>query len=516
MVPKKKVERVLLIQPPLVVHTDLSSEPKGVHPPIGLGYIAAVVEKNYDVRILDSAMEGYHTEVEIGRNRIRYGLTYDQIGERIDDFRPDVIGVSNGFSSGFGEALAVCKLARKINPEILTVLGGPHPSAVPEQVSHYEEVDFVVIGEGEYTFRDLLRGLADGCWTELDGLAWKSNGKVVVQSKTRFIENLDELPWPARHLLPMKKYFDIGEAFLLTKRKPFTPLNTSRGCVAQCTFCPIHATWGGRWRARSAANVLDEIEHLVRAYGVREIHFDDDNLVLNRNRAVALFQGLIDRKLDVVWTVPTGLALWAVDDELLALMKKSGCYKLFVAVESGDEHMLKEVIRKPLDLKKVKPLVRTMQRLGIEVESFFVVGMPGETRESLRKTFRFARQLDTDVSHYFFANPMPGTQLWEMCEQKGYFRGGFSLENVRVEQANIETPEMPAAELEGMVAREEVRGRLTALLRHPLRMSRKYAKYIKKDPRVVLNFALKNIRDSVLIRGGRSSSKVQAAQRKLP
>jgi anaerobic magnesium-protoporphyrin IX monomethyl ester cyclase len=339
--------------------------------------------------------------------------------------------------------------------------------------------------------------LPRGDFSGLDGALWKSDGNVVVRPKTRFIENLDELPFPARHLLPMAKYAEVGEAFLLTKRRPFTPLNTSRGCVAQCTFCPVHATWGGRWRARSAGNVLDEIEHLVTEYGVREIHFDDDNLVLNRKRAVSLFQGMIDRKLDVVWTVPTGLALWAVDDDLLSLMKKSGCYKLFVAVESGDEHVLREVIRKPLDLKKVKPLVRTMQRLGIEVESFFVVGMPGETRESLRRTFQFARELDTDASHYFFANPMPGTKLWDLCEEKGYFRDGFSLEEVRVERANIETPELPAGELERMVAREEVRGRIRTLCRHPVRISRKYMRYMRKDPRVVCNFVLKNIRSSL-------------------
>jgi anaerobic magnesium-protoporphyrin IX monomethyl ester cyclase len=500
MFSKKGVERVLLIQPPLVVHTNLSSEPKGVHPPIGLGYIAATAEREFDVRILDSVVEGYHTEVEIDADRIRYGLTYDQIAGQIESFRPDVVGVSNCFSSGFSEALAVCRIARKVDPAIVTVIGGPHVSAVPQQAAQFDAIDFVVIGEGEYTFRDLLRSLPTGSWGALDGLAWKNDGKVELLPKSRFIDDLDELPWPARHLLPMQKYFDIGEAFLLTKRKPFTPLNTSRGCVAQCTFCPVHSTWGRKWRARGAVNVLDEIEHLVKTYGIREIHFDDDNLVLNRKRAVALFQGLIDRKLDVVWTVPTGLALWAVDDELLSLMKRSGCYKLFVAVESGDEHMLNDVIRKPLDLKKVKPLVKTMQKLGIEVESFFVVGMPGETGDSLSRTFQFSRELDTDASHYFFANPMPGTMLWSECEEKGYLREGFVLDNVRVERANIDTPDLPAIELERRVAREEVRGRFLALLRHPLRMTWKYLKYVRKDRRVVRNFIMRNIRNGVGLR----------------
>jgi magnesium-protoporphyrin IX monomethyl ester (oxidative) cyclase len=320
---------------------------------------------------------------------------------------------------------------------------------------------------------------------------------VTLVPKTRFVENLDELPHPARHLLPMNEYFEIGEAFIVTKKKPFTPLITSRGCTAQCTFCPVHATWGKKWRARSAENVLAEIEHLVETYGVREVHFDDDNLILNRKRADRIFQGMIERKLDIVWTVPTGLALWAADDNLIELMKESGCYKLYVAVESGDEHILRNVIQKPLDLIKIKPLVQTMRELGIEVETFFVVGMPGETEETLSRTFRFARELDADATHYFFANPMPGTRLWEICTQKGYFREGFGFEKIRVERANIDTPELPAKRLEQLVAKEQLMSRMLAFVKHPWRILRKYFSYFKKDRRIVLKFLLKNISSSL-------------------
>lgn len=493
----KEIEKILLIQPPLTTHTDMSSEPKGIHPPIGLAYLAAVLENEYDVRIIDCVVEGYETEVPLGRNLIRYGLSYDAIEKRIQAFQPDLVGVSNSFSSGFREALQVCALVKKINPEIITVIGGPHPSAMPEDVLQHEEIDFAILGEGEYSFRDLVKALGQGDFSALDGVAYRNNGKAEVIPKTRFIENLDELPFPARHLLPMDKYFEIGEAFIITRRKPFTPLNTSRGCVAKCTFCPVHATWGGKWRSRSAESVLEEIEHLVRTYGVREIHFDDDNLVLNKKRARAIFQGMIDRKLDLVWTVPTGLALWAVDPDLLRLMRDSGCYKLFLAVESGDEHILRDVIRKPLDIRKVKPLVNTMKDLGIEVESFFVVGMPGETPDSLKRTFRFAKELDIHATHYFFANPMPGTGLWKECADKRYFVPGFSLENIRVERANISTPLLSARRLEQIVAREQLTSKALSLFTHPWRTIRKYISYVRKDPRVVLNFLIKNIRESL-------------------
>jgi len=487
---------VLLIQPPLVAHTDFSSEPKGIHPPIGLAYIGAVLEKDYQVKIIDSVVEGYETEVQLGRNLIRYGITFEEMARRVEEFKPDVVGISNIFSSGFREALQTAALVKKSNPEIITLIGGPHPSALPQQVVENNEIDFAVIGEGEYSFKALLKGIETNDFSDLDGVAFKHIGKVRVIPKTKFIQNLDELPFPARHLLSMDKYFEIGEAFIVTRKKPFTPLNTSRGCVANCTFCPVHATWGGKWRPRSADNVLEEIEYLVKTYGVKEIHFDDDNIVLNKKRAQKIFQGIIDKKFDIVWTVPTGMALWAIDDGLLELMKESGCYKLYVAVESGDEHILKNVIKKPLELKKVKPLISTMKKLGIEVETFFVVGMPGETEESLKRTFKFARQLDTDATHYFFANPMPGTELWGVCEKMGYFREGFSLDKIRVERANIDTPELPAPVLERLVAREQLASRIQPLMKHPWRMIKKYTSYIKKDHRIVYNFLRKNIGQS--------------------
>lgn len=493
---KEKIQKVLLIQPPLTTRTDFSSEPKGIHPPLGLAYIAAVLEGDYQVQILDAIAEGYDKEVKLERNMIRYGLAFEEIKERIEAFQPDVVGISDLFSSGFREALQICSLVKNISPEIITVMGGPHPSALPEQVLGYKEVDFVVLGEGEYSFKEFLRSFEKKEFHDLDGVAFKNNGEVEVIPKTRFIDNLDEIPFPARHLLPMQKYSDIGQAFIVTRKKPFAPLITSRGCTAQCTFCPVHATWGGKWRARSSENVLSEIEHLVKNYGVKEIHFDDDNLVLNRKRAQKIFQGIIDRKLNIVWTVPTGLALWAVDEDLLELMRESGCYKLYAAVESGDEYILHNVIRKPLDLKKIKPLVRAMRKLDIEVETFFVVGMPGESEDSLKRTFQFARELDADATHYFFANPMPGTKLWEICEENDYFREGFSLEKIRVERANIRTPKLPAQKLERLVAREQLTCRFLALLKHPWRMLKKYFSYLKKDPRIVFNFMLKNINES--------------------
>ncbi len=482
----RKIGRILFIYPPLTTHTDYATESKGTHPPIGIAYIAAYLEREgYECAIIDSVVEGYEHEEPVGDSIIRYGLTFDEIRRRVAEYKPDLVGVSNLFSSSAEDSIRVCSTVKSVDREILTMIGGPHPSAIPEHPLASADVDFAVLGEGEIPALSLLRALEKGDESLLEGVAYIKDGKMVRAPRRKYVENLDELPFPARHLLPMDKYLAISNAFLTTKRTPFTPMITSRGCPAKCTFCPVHAAWGKTWRARSAENVIEEIDELVNKYGIREIHFDDDNLTLDKARAMKLFQMMIDRKYDLIWTAPSGIALWALDEEILEKMAESGCYKLFMAVESGDEYVLKHIIRKPLKLKNVLPLARKIRSLGIEMESFFVVGMPGETKEQLKQTFRFARQLDADNTLYFYANPIPGSPLYEESIKHQYISKEFDYTKLRVSTANLNTPQMSAEELERMVARENLRMRIRYLFRHPLRAAERYSNYIRKDPRVV-------------------------------
>lgn len=177
----KEIQKILLIQPPLTTRIDLSSEPKGIHPPLGLAYIGAVLEKDYEVQIIDSVVEGYDTEIQLDQNLIRYGLSYKEIEARVETFKPDVVGISNIFSSGFREALQVAEVIKEINPEIITVIGGPHPSALPADVLQHHEIDYVVLGEGEYSFKALLRGIERQKFSGLDGVAYRKNGKVRIR-----------------------------------------------------------------------------------------------------------------------------------------------------------------------------------------------------------------------------------------------------------------------------------------------------------------------------------------------
>lgn len=482
----RKIRRILFIYPPLTTHTDYSTESKGTHPPIGIAYIAAYLEREgYECAIIDSVVEGYYHEEPVGDSIIRYGLTFDEIRRRVAEYKPDLVGISNLFSSSAEDSIRVCSTVKAVDREIITMIGGPHPSAIPEHPLASADVDFAMLGEGEIPALSLVRALEKGDESLLEGVAYIKDGKMVRAARKKYVEDLDDLPFPARHLLPMDKYLAISNAFLTTKRTPFTPMITSRGCPAKCTFCPVHAAWGKTWRARSAENVIEEIDELVNRYGIREIHFDDDNLTLDKARAMKLFQMMIERKYDLIWTAPSGIALWALDEEILEKAAESGCYKLFMAVESGDEYVLKHIIRKPLKLKNVLPLAKKIRSLGIEMESFFVVGMPGETKEQLKQTFRFARQLDADNTLYFYANPIPGSPLYEESIKHQYISKEFDYTKLRVSTANLNTPQMSAEELERMVARENLRMRVRYLLRHPVRAAARYSSYIRKDPRVV-------------------------------
>lgn len=429
--------KIMLILPPLIVQ---KKEQYGVTPPLGIAYLAAMLEKNnHEVILLDCIVEGYDNP-EKQNGYLHLGLKSHEIEKRIRMFAPDIVGISCIFSLMFPEALRIAEIVKSIDTNIKVVMGGAHPSSAPYDVLSNSSVDFIVIGEGEVTLLELVRCIEQKN-TELsaiDGLGYRNDGVAMLNPKTRFIENLDNVPFPARHLLPMEKYYKIGESHGGLKRSRYASIVTSRGCPGNCIYCSIHTVWGRRWRSRGPANVLDEIEHLVNNYGVKEIHFEDDNLTFDRERARAIFQGIIDRGLDIAWTTPNGVAIWKLDEDLLRLMKASGCYQINLGIESGNERVLKEIIRKPFRLEKVHEIVKKIQELGIWAHGFFILGMPGETKQTIMDTINFAIGLNLDSASFFVATPYPGTRLFDICKEHGYIQD-YDARALRVQSSMIST-----------------------------------------------------------------------------
>lgn len=493
------IKKILLIQPPYNI---LKFEPKGAQPPLGLAYIAAVLENKYAVKIIDCVIEGYDTEKWIDNNFILYGLPEEEIENRIREFQPDIVGVSCLFSTQSENAHMVCRLAKQVSPKIITVMGGAHPSSLPEVVLTDTNVDYAVIGEAEESFPALIESLQQNPpnLSSIDGLAYRINGALKIQPKTRYIDNLDSLPFPARHLLPMEKYFKIDTPMgNLTRRKPSTCMITSRGCTANCIFCSIHTVWGRKYRYRSVENVVLEIKQLIATYGVRELQFCDDNLTLNKERAKKLFRTMIDENFNLLWTTPNGTAIWTLDDELLELMKQSGLYKISVAIESGDDYILHEVIQKPVDLKKVGPIIKKIRALKMGMDVFFVVGLPGETRAQIEKTLDFARNLKADNLSIAIAAPHPGTRLWKICQEKGYLKD-LDFRNIRSRLVNIETPDITPEELDKMVSWINLTSRLKNLLFNPAVFYERVLRRLFKDPRFFFALTEKTVANILKLR----------------
>ncbi len=445
--------------------------------PMGIAYLGAVLRKDYEVRLLDAVVEGYKQDRWLGNGYFEYGLTPDQIIAEIEDFAPQVVGVSCIFSSQFLFAADLIGRVKKEFPDIITVIGGAHPSFLPEDsFQHMPGLDFIIIGEGEESFPALLKAIEKGSGFEtIDGLAFRDNGTIRVNPKTRFIENLDNLPFPARDLLPMEKYFKINIPALVFSKSPRnTSFITSRGCPFHCRFCSSCHYWGRRIRFRSTENVLAEIEELISRYRVEELKFEDDNLMAKVAKAKEIFRGMIGRGYKLHWNMPTGVWISALDDdELLNLMKQSGCYEVILAFESGDQYVIDNIIKKPLDLKKAMEITGKVKDHGIDTHAFFVLGLPGETRANIEQTFRYARSLALDKAFFFLFNPLPGAELYQEAIDKGMF-DKEEVYRINYGLCGITTDEFNPALIQKMIARNHWYIAVRPLWRDPKKFVFKY------------------------------------------
>lgn len=468
----RQIERVFLLFPPIRLYRETT---KLVFSPLGVSYLASFLRPEFEVAIMDAVAEGFDHEEKLDRDFISYGSPLADIRKRIETYRPQVVGVTCLFSSVFPIIRQVCRMVKQVDPGIITVIGGTYPTFLPEYCLGEESLDYIVLGEGEESFRELLRRLREGrTLAEVDGLAYRENGRVKVQPKTRWIENLDTIPFPARDLLPMEVYSRINVPHSFSfKERLNTPLITSRGCPARCTYCSSSRFWGWRFRARSAENVLDEIGELIMRFGIRELQFEDDNFTANKKRAKAILQGIIDRGYHISFNFPNGVALWTLDEELVELLKAAGCYEMTLAFESGTQEVMDKIIKKPLNLEHARRITRLIHQHQIRTNAFFIVGFPGETREQIRQTFRFAREMKTNMAYFFIANPLPGTELHRLAQEHGLLPEDFNFENLTFTRSVFKPGLFRPKELERLAGREFIKYNLLSFLRHPATMFKK-------------------------------------------
>jgi anaerobic magnesium-protoporphyrin IX monomethyl ester cyclase len=471
--------RVCLINPPRI-QPKTWGEPS-VYQPMDLVYVAAVLEKKHKVCIIDAPTEGWRKLQEIGGTRIRQGLTNEEIAARIREWNPDMAVITVPFSGWSRAAFETAAIVKEVNKNIVTVLMGLHPSARPVECLAEANIDFVVIGEPEMTVLELADTLEAGDLAKLKdvkGIAFKKDGKTIKTPLRPVIEDLDCLPFPARDLLPMKEFFEAAAKRPISGnlKKPSIRMLTSRGCGHACIFCSNYIVMGRKWRARSAENVVQEIEQIVRDYGVKQIDFLDDNITLDRKRMMKICDLIIEKKLNVEWCTPNGVRADCLDKELLAKMKKAGCKRILVAPESGVQRVVDQVIQKKQDLKKVENAVELARKVGIEVGCFFILGMLGETKEDMMATIAFAhklRKLGADRFYFSYATPLYGTELYEQAKRGGFLKQGLTDEDLAAVEPLIETSEFTAEDLRMLCAEANLvnptltRGRLIRAARDP-------------------------------------------------
>jgi magnesium-protoporphyrin IX monomethyl ester (oxidative) cyclase len=410
-------------------------------PPLGLGYIASVLENiGLEVKIVDCLIEGWNNRVSIGFNLIRIGLDDEEIRKIISDFNPDIVGVNNLFSRQYKEAHKIFELAKGVDSDIITIAGGPHPTVMPEHTLKDDNVDYVIIGEGERVIEELVKNLKNKKkLANIDGLGFKQNGNIIVNPKRTFIEDLDSVPFPAWHLMNVEKYVGLQASHGKRKTAHFFPIITSRGCVAKCTFCSANKVWGRKHRFRSPKNVIKEMKILKERYGIEELLIEDDNFTLKPKRAEEICDLMIKEGLDFKWDTPNGVAAYTINKRLLSKMKEAGCYRVNLAVESGNQDTLFNIIKKPLVLSKLDDIVKWCRELDLEVGMFLVFGMPGDTLGRMWDSIKLASRLKIYHPLISIATPYPGSEIFDICTKNDYFVGDYKLENMHIKKPQIRT-----------------------------------------------------------------------------
>ncbi|MEM1981974.1 MAG: radical SAM protein [Candidatus Hadarchaeales archaeon] len=470
--------RVFLINPPSLFLPGAFR----VSPPLGLAYVASYLEAHgHEVEVLDATLSGWNRRKEQG-GLVRVGLTPQEIRKKMEAWGAEVVGISCVSSTLAEEVAVLAKELRKTGVKV--VVGGVHASLKPEEMIA-KGADFAVVGEGEATMLELAETLErGGSLHRVRGIVWKEGEKVVKNPSRPLLQNLDSLPFPAWHLFPMEGYFEV-KGHAASVRGKVTPVLSSRGCVHHCIFCSIPLVWGC-WRARSPANVVEEIEWLVEKWGIEEIHFEDDNLSLDRERMRKICREMVKRKTEVEWATPNGIDVRTLTIDLLEEMKKAGCYFLSFGLEHGDP-LFRERMGKSFSPSHVRRIVKKAKELGIWTHAFFMVGWPWETKESLEKTLKFAEEMEVDFATFFVVVPLPRTPLEKLWEELGLEKPDLTFHPQFRPQVDLET--LRAEELGRWLKRASLRFQANRFLRW-LRSPNELFKKLKSAKDLIFFFRL--------------------------
>ncbi len=372
------------------------------HPPfipLGIAYLGAVAEKaGHQVTVIDCQAEK---------------LTYAAFRTRIAQIPSDIIGITST-TLLYNSAKELLAIARDAHPQATTIIGGSHATFWDTNaLQECPALDIVVRREGELTFLEILQRMEENkSFHGILGLTFRAKDGSIVRNEDRpFMQDLDSLPFPAYHLLPLEAFHRMG--------KTIFPLTTSRGCVQWCDFCSTVRMFGRGYRMRSPKNVVDEMEMLQKKYGESQFTFYDDAFTVNRDHVLKMCEEIKARKLKVTWDCETRVDY--VDQELLQTMKNAGCLAVWFGVESGSEKILGQMNKKTKK-DQIREAFKMTQKTGMMVIASAIIGFPGETEETAWETINFIKELNPDDIGFYVATPYPGTPMYELVKKNGWLR----------------------------------------------------------------------------------------------
>ena len=395
-------------------------------PPYGITLIASVIRHTYDVKVYDANIDN---------------ISLKEFEDQLRSYKPDIVGISVLFDPISKAGHEAARIVKMIDENIKVVMGGVYVTVNPECAFEDCNIDYLVIGEGEFLFKNLLDSVFEGSDMPLKGIWFRQEDGSIYKGELNIINDLDTIPLPSYDLIKSEKYFNTPY-----KRKsvdapslmPFATIISSRGCPVGCSFCQVEHISGKIFRARSADEIIREILWLKSEYGLKSFVFQDDNLLYSKSRARELFTKMIEKKLIMPWKM-AATAVFKLDDELIELMAKSGCEYVCIAIESGSKRVLKDIVKKPINYDYAKRMVKCLQSYDIYVTGNFIIGFPTETWDEIRETIHFAEELHLDYMKLFTLIPLRGTKIWKICEDKGYLKKSYSFDNVSWNTAQVES-----------------------------------------------------------------------------
>ncbi|MCW4047437.1 MAG: B12-binding domain-containing radical SAM protein [Candidatus Bathyarchaeota archaeon] len=384
---------VTLVNPPYPVEA-----PQAIFIPLGISYLAAVLEENgFEVDVIDCPISR---------------MTQNELEAEFKKRQPDIVGVTSATVT-YLPALEVVKAAKHALPNCLTLMGGPHVTVMDEQtLSENPEVDIIVRGEGEQTMLELAKLVSDRSLQnlgEVAGITFRKNDQIIRTPDRPFIKNIDVLPFPAHKHFEVNKYRILGKMYL--------PIITSRGCPFQCAFCLSSRMCGRGFRARSPSKVVDELEWLRDKYGAEAYTFYDDTFTFDVKRALAICDEMKNRKVNLPWDCRTRVD--RISKEVLTKLRNANCQLIHFGIESGSQKML-NAMKKGTTVEQNATAIKWAKEVGMSVAISVVIGYPGETPEMMKQTIDFIRRTEPDYVYMCEAVPYPGTELYNLVKELGW------------------------------------------------------------------------------------------------